>query len=117
MGGRLRLPRLLVSIQIALCLAALVAAGLLGRSLENLKWMDVGFDRDNLAYASVSPSRAGYSAERLGPYVDRVREELARAARSPPREHRVHAAAVGRWQQWPREFSWTPVGRRRAGQT
>ncbi len=78
MGGGLRLPRLLVSIQIALCLAALVSAGLLGRSLENLKWMNVGFDRDNLVYASVSPSRAGYSAERFGPYVDRVREELAR---------------------------------------
>jgi putative ABC transport system permease protein len=78
MGGRLRLPRLLVSIQIALCLAALVAAGLLGRTLENLKWTDIGFDRENLAYASVSPSRAGYSVERMGPYIDRVREELAR---------------------------------------
>jgi predicted permease len=78
MGGRLRLPRLLVSIQIALCLAALVAAGLLGRSLKNLKWIDVGFDRENLAYASLNPSRAGYSAERVGQYVDRVREELAR---------------------------------------
>ncbi len=77
MGGRLRLPRLLVSIQIALCLTALVAAGLLGRSLANLKWMDVGFDRENLAYLSVNPVQAGYSAERLGPYVDRVREKLA----------------------------------------
>ena len=38
-GGLSRLPRLLVSLQIALCLAALVAAGLLGRSLENLKWI------------------------------------------------------------------------------
>jgi predicted permease len=78
MAGRLRLPRLLVSLQIALCLAALVAAGLLGRSLAALKSTDVGFDRENLAYASVNPSRAGYSAERTGPYVDRVREELAR---------------------------------------
>ena len=78
MGGRLRLPRLLVSIQIALCLAALVAAGLLGRSLENLKWMDVGFDRENLAYASVSPSQAGYPPERIGPYAGRMLEELAR---------------------------------------
>jgi predicted permease len=76
-GGRLRLPRLLVSIQIALCLAALVAAGLLGRSLENLKWLEIGFDRENLAYASVSPSRAGYAPERLATYADRVREELA----------------------------------------
>ena len=78
MGGRLRLPRVLVSIQIALCLGALVAAGLLGRTLENLKWVDVGFDRENLAYASVNPGRAGYAAERVGPYADRVREELAR---------------------------------------
>src|SRR2546429_8816722 len=45
MGGRLRLPRFLVSMQIALCLTALVAAGLLGRSLENLKWIDIGLDR------------------------------------------------------------------------
>ncbi len=78
MGGRLRLPRVLVSFQIALCLGALVAAGLLGRTLENLKWVDVGFDRENLAYASVNPGRAGYTVERVGPYADRVREELAR---------------------------------------
>jgi predicted permease len=77
-GGLSRLPRVLVCLQIALCLAALVAAGLLGRSLENLKWTDIGFDRDNLAYATVSPSRAGYSRDRTGPYVDRVRDELAR---------------------------------------
>lgn len=77
-GGRLRLPRLLVSIEIALCLMALFAAGLLGRSLENLEWTNVGFDRDNLAYATVNPWQAGYSPERVGPYVDRVRAELAR---------------------------------------
>jgi predicted permease len=78
MGGRLRPLRVLVAIQIALCFVALVAAGLLGRTLENLKLMDVGFDRQNLAYASVSPSRAGYTTERILPYVDRVRDELAR---------------------------------------
>ncbi len=78
MGDRLRLPKLLVSIQIALCLCALVAAGLLGRSLANLRWLDVGFDRDNLAYVSVSASRAGYSGDRLQSYIDRVRDELAR---------------------------------------
>ena len=77
-GGRMRLPGVLVSIQVALCLTALVAAGLLGRSLENLKWIDIGFDRENLAYASVNPWQAGYSPERVGPYADRVREELAR---------------------------------------
>src|SRR2546430_15028498 len=64
--------------QIALCLTGLVAAGLLGRSLENLKWIDIGFDRENLAYVSVDPGHAGYSAERMWPYVDRVRQGLAR---------------------------------------
>jgi len=72
------LPRLLVSTQIALCLGALVAAGLLGRSLEKLKTTDIGFDRDNLAYASMSPSRAGYTEDRIRPYVERVAAELAR---------------------------------------
>ncbi len=78
MGGRLRLPRALVSFQIALCLSALAAAGLLGRTLGDLKQTDVGFDRENLAYASVNPGRAGYPLERVGPYADRVRKELAR---------------------------------------
>jgi predicted permease len=76
-GGRLRLPRALVSAQIALCLTALVAAGLLGRSLGNLRTTDLGFERENLVYASVNPWQAGYSAERVNAYVDRVREELS----------------------------------------
>jgi predicted permease len=77
-GGGLRLPRLLVSVQIALCLTALVAAGLLGRSLQKLKWVDLGFDKENLAYVTVSPARAGYPVERESPYTERVRETLLR---------------------------------------
>jgi predicted permease len=77
LGGRVRLPRVLVSIQIAMCLTALVAAGLLGRSLANLRFSEIGFDRDNLSYASVNPGQAGYTTEQIGPYVDRVRQALA----------------------------------------
>lgn len=77
-GGSMRLPRMLVSIQLALCLGALVSAGLLGRTLGNLKWAEVGFDRHNLAYVTVSLSWAGYSVERFAPYADRVRDELRR---------------------------------------
>jgi hypothetical protein len=40
-----------------------------------MKWTEIAFDRDHFAYASVSPSRAGYSAERIG---HRVRVEPAR---------------------------------------
>jgi predicted permease len=78
MGGGMRLPRALVCVQIALCLTALVAAGLLGRTLGNLRSVDVGFDRRNLAYATVNPSQAGYTPESVARYVERLRDELAR---------------------------------------
>ncbi len=78
MGGVSRMPRVLVSVQIALSLSALVAAGLLSRSLHNLRMTDVGFAYDRLAYATVSPARAGYTPDRIEPYVARVRDELRR---------------------------------------
>ncbi|HEX7360230.1 MAG TPA: ABC transporter permease, partial [Bryobacteraceae bacterium] len=77
MGGRLRLPRALVAIQIALSFTLLMAAGLLGRSLTNLKTEDIGFDRNNLVYASVNPWSAGYKPEQVNQYVARLRERLA----------------------------------------
>jgi predicted permease len=77
LAGRLRLPRFLVVFQLALCVTVLVAAGLLSRSLVNLKSVDVGFDRENIVYATVNPWSAGYPAEQVGPYVDRLRQGLA----------------------------------------
>jgi predicted permease len=75
-GGRLRLPRLLVSLQLALCFAALVGAGLLGRSFENLISVDLGFDAENLAYATVNPYQAGYTQQEVGPYLDVLKRDL-----------------------------------------
>jgi macrolide transport system ATP-binding/permease protein len=77
-GGLSRMPRVLVSVQIALSLSALVAAGLLSRSLSNLRATDVGFAYDHLAYATVIPARAGYTSDRIEPYVARLRDELRR---------------------------------------
>ncbi len=78
MGGASRMPRVLVAVQIALSLSALVAAGLLSRSLHNLRATDLGFASDHLAYATVVPARAGYTSDRIEPYVARVRDELRR---------------------------------------
>jgi predicted permease len=75
-GARLRLPRLLVSMQLALCFTALVAAGLLGRSLENLTAVDLGYDAENLAYATVNPYQAGYAPAEVGSYLDRLKREV-----------------------------------------
>ena len=76
-AGRLRLPRLLVAFQLALCLTALVAGGLLIRSLDNLQNVDIGFDRENLAYITVNPSQAGYTAERTALYTEQALRALA----------------------------------------
>ncbi len=76
MSGRLRLPRALVVMQIGLSFTLLVAAGLLGRSLTNLKTMDIGFNRQNLVYVSVNPWSAGYKPEQVNQYVDRARARL-----------------------------------------
>jgi macrolide transport system ATP-binding/permease protein len=78
LGGLSRMPRVLVSVQIALSLSALVAAGLLSRSLHNLRTTDVGFAYEHLAYATVIPARAGYTSDRIEPYAARVRDELRR---------------------------------------
>lgn len=75
-GTRLRGPRALVSAQLALCLGALVAAGLLGRSLHRLAAVDLGFDPENLVYATVNPSLSGYPAERVEGYLADVQSEL-----------------------------------------
>ncbi len=75
--GRLRLPQLLVIAQVALTFTVLVAAGLLGRSLQNLRNVNLGFDRTNLVYASVDPWSAGYRPEQVDAYIERLRSALA----------------------------------------
>jgi predicted permease len=49
-AGRTRLPlnKILVAAQVALSLFLLVGAGLFARSLQNLKNLDAGFDRENV---------------------------------------------------------------------
>jgi predicted permease len=75
--GRLTMPRALVVVQIGLSLTVLITAGLLGRSLANLRAINIGFNRENLIYASVNPWSAGYKPEQVSQYVDRLRTRLA----------------------------------------
>lgn len=75
-GGRLRGPGMLVSAQFALCLGALVAAGLLGGTLQRLTQIDLGFEPNNLVYATVNPWLNGYSAERVESYTRDVQRRL-----------------------------------------
>jgi predicted permease len=62
----------LVTIQIALSLVLLVAAGLFGRTLSQLHAIELGFARDDLLLFTVRPSAVGYR----GPDLTRLYEDL-----------------------------------------
>jgi predicted permease len=74
---RLRLGQLLVAAQIALSLLLLSAAGLLGRSLINLKNVDAGFPTENLLVFRVNPSAGGFDPAQRTAFYARVQDALA----------------------------------------
>jgi putative ABC transport system permease protein len=55
----------LIVAQVALSVALLTAAGLFVRNLVNLRYLDLGFERDHVLLATLDPSRSGYNAEQL----------------------------------------------------
>ena len=65
-GGRTasRFRTSLVTVQIALSMALLIAAGLFLKSLNNVSHADLGLSLDNVATFSVSPGRNGYDSTR-----------------------------------------------------
>ena len=81
-GHRGRLARFglgpsLVVTQVALSLTLVVAAGLLTRTLLNLRDRDVGFDRSRILLAWASPSQAGLVKDRLAPLYGAALTELS----------------------------------------
>jgi len=63
-GSRLSAGSALVIAQVALSIVVLAGAGLLVRTLQNLKNVDTGFDTRNLLTFRLDPSLAGYSPDR-----------------------------------------------------
>jgi predicted permease len=78
--GRGRLARLLLVSQVAFALVLLVGAGLLGATLERLRAVETGVDRQHLLVASVLPREMG-----LGPaQALRLHEDLVRRMSALP---------------------------------
>jgi predicted permease len=63
--GRLRLGRLLMVAQLTLSLFLLIGAGLLVRSLMNLKGLDPGFQREEVLVLVLDPRASGYANDRM----------------------------------------------------
>jgi predicted permease len=75
--GRFPIGKVLVASQVAVCLLVLFAAGLLVRSLKNLRELDLGYSRDNILMARVDPVAAGYKPAQLVAYERDMSARLA----------------------------------------
>src|SRR5215831_8990790 len=68
---------LLVVTQVALAIVTLVSAGLLVRTLQNLKSVDLGFDPNNVLVFSINPALAGYKDPQLSGLYGELQESVA----------------------------------------
>lgn len=75
--GRLPIGKLLVALQVSVCLLVLFAAGLLVRSLSNLRNLDLGYDRDHILMATADPVAAGYKPAQLVGYEQEMTARLS----------------------------------------
>jgi predicted permease len=71
-GKWLSASNALVVAQVALAMVVLVGAGLLVRTLQNLRSIDVGFDSHNILIFGIDPTLIGYK----GPQVDAFYRDL-----------------------------------------
>jgi len=96
---RLRLGRVLVTAQVALCLLLLMGAGLFTRTLVNLRGMETGFNSENLLTFQVNARQAGYQDQRLADFYERLRESI----RTLPRVQNVAHSSVQLLARWRNE--------------
>lgn len=98
-GRVLSLRSALILVQVALSLPLLVSAVLLLQSLQNLRWRDTGFNRENVLFAAVNPALNGYSKERAAAFFE---ELLAKTRALPGVKHASLATdspVSGGWDQ------------------
>jgi predicted permease len=76
-GSSCFLDRVLVAVQVTLSLVLITGAGIFIRTLENLRHVDVGYERDNILMFSVDAKLAGYPKERAGALYRAILDKAA----------------------------------------
>jgi len=74
---RFRLGSALVVAQVALSVVVLIGAGLLVRTLENLRNINPGFDTHNVLFFEINPGRLGYKDAQVKNLFSELRNRLA----------------------------------------
>ncbi len=75
--GRLNWGKVLVASQVSLSLLVLFAAGLLVRTLSNLKSLELGYDREHLLQIRTDPIAAGYKGQQVVDFANEITSRLA----------------------------------------
>ena len=88
--GAARFRTSLVTAQIALSMALLIAAGLFIESLRNISRVDLGINIENVSTFGVSPTRSAYDSARTATLYERIESDLA----AMPGVHGVTSAVV-----------------------
>jgi predicted permease len=88
--SRLKLNKILVVTQVALSLFLLVGAGLFVRTLQNLKGLDAGFDRENVVLFNIEPGKEYDRAQRISLY-----RQLSERLEALPG---AHSAGLSSWE-------------------
>jgi predicted permease len=113
--SRLWSRKLLVTFQLAVSFLLVVVAGLMVRTLQNLKSADLGFDPRNVLVFSLSPSANGYSGEKLSLFYNRLLDQLNEipgvVSASASSDVLISDVAMGGWNAIEVEGS-PPSGRR-----
>jgi len=76
-GRRHPMSRLLVVVQVALSLPLLIGAGLFGRSLQNVRSVDLGFDRQHTLLVWTSPGQTGRQGPALAALAQTIITRLS----------------------------------------
>ena len=74
---RLQLGNMLVVAQVGLSIVMLIGAGLLVRTLENLRSINPGFDTRNILLFGIDPTLMGYKDARIGTLYRDLRDRLS----------------------------------------
>lgn len=74
--SRFPVGKILVAAQVAICLLVLFAAGLLLRSLNNLKNVELGYSKDHILMMRADPVPAGYKKDELIRYEQEMIDRL-----------------------------------------
>jgi predicted permease len=76
-GGAGKLSKTLIVMQVVLSLVLLLGAGLLVRSFQRLRTIDLGFDRDRLLEVMLNPRPGGYQNLNINSYHKQLIERIS----------------------------------------